>query len=160
MMEFRMSKSIIFFAVLVFCPTAFSQDAHHSSVKPARRIYVDELHFTNSPDNRLWDNLVRSKLISSLVEDCGSACSVVEDVGPSETNGSDMADAVLTGTVIVQPLSDNRHVRIQGAMRLLDKDGTIRWASTIYSSPFARSATSSFADNTAKKLTSFLAESK
>ncbi|MFZ0773570.1 MAG: hypothetical protein WCA49_22845 [Candidatus Sulfotelmatobacter sp.] len=125
-----------------------------SAVKHVHRIYVDELHFPNNPD---WDGLVRSKLISSLVQDCGSGCTVVEDVGPSGDNGSDTADGVLTGTVLVQS-SDNRRYRIQGAMRLVDKDGAVLWAATVYSSPFARSASSSFADNTAKKLASFLAQ--
>jgi hypothetical protein len=45
------------------------------------RIYVDELHFRNNPD---WDGLVRSKLMSSLVQECGSGCSVVEAIGPAE----------------------------------------------------------------------------
>jgi len=126
-----------------------------SAVKHVHRIYVDELHFPNNPD---WDGLVQSKLISSLAHDCGSGCTVVEAIGPSEDNGEDTADGVLTGAVLVQT-SDTRHDRVQGAMRLVDKDGTVIWAATIYSSPFARSATSSFADNTAKKLASFLAQS-
>lgn len=118
------------------------------------RIYVDELHFPSNPD---WDGFVRSKLISSLVQGCGSNCSVVEAIGPNGNNGEDTADAVLTGTVLVQ-CPDNHHCRIQGAMRLVDKDGAVVWASTIYSSPLARIASSSFADNTAKKLSSFLAQ--
>lgn len=125
------------------------------SVKHGHRIYVDELHFPSNPD---WDGIVRSKLISSLVKDCGSGCTVVEAVGPNGDNGEDTAEAVLTGSLVVQ--TDNGHYRVQGAMRLVDKDGAVIWADTIYSSPFARSATSSFADNTAKKLTSFLAQSK
>ena len=120
------------------------------------RIYVDELHFPSNPD---WDAMVRSKLISSLAQDCGSNCTVVEAIGPTGENGEDAADGVLTGALLVQS-PDNRHYRVQGAMRLVDKNGTVLWAATIYSSPFARSATSSFADNTAKKLTSFLAAQK
>jgi hypothetical protein len=126
------------------------------SVRHVHRIYVEELHFPSNPD---WDGFVRSKLISSLVQDCGSGCTVVEAIGPTGDNGEDTADGVLTGTVLVQ-CPDNRHCRIQGGMRLVDKDGAVLWAATIYSSPFARSASSSFADNTAKKLASFLAQSK
>jgi hypothetical protein len=138
--------------LLVFAAslTCFAQ-----SGKRIHRIYVNELHF---PSNSDLDGIVRSKLISSLVKDCGSGCTVVEDVGPSGDNGSDSADGVLTGSLIVQ--SENGRYRVQGAMRLVDKDGSVIWADTIYSSPFARSATSSFADNTAKKLTSFLAQAK
>jgi len=127
-----------------------------STAKHVHRIYVDELHFPNNPD---WDGIVRSKLISSLAQDCGSGCAVVEAIGPNGDNGEDTSDGILTGSLLVQS-ADGRHFRVQGAMRLVDKDGTVVWAATIYSSPFARSATSSFADNTAKKLTSFLAESK
>jgi hypothetical protein len=127
-----------------------------SAPAPMHRIYVDELHFPTNPD---WDALVRSKLISSLAQDCGSNCTVVEAVGPSGGNGEDTADGILTGALLVQT-PDNRHYRVQGAMRLVDKNGTVLWAATIYSSPFARSATSSFADNTAKKLASFLAAKK
>ena len=101
-------------------------------------------------------SLIRSKLISSLVEACGSTCTVVEATEASGDNGSDTTDAVLTGTIHADT-RDGRRYHIQGAMRLVDKDGNVVWAGTIYSSPFARSATSSFADNTAKKLTSFLA---
>lgn len=123
-----------------------------SSEKHVLRIYVDQLHFPSNPD---LDGLLRSKLISSLAQECGSECKVVEDFGPSESNGSDKADAVLTGSGILES-ADNAHHRLQGAMRLVDKDGTVLWADTIYSSPFARSLSSSFADNTAKKVAGFL----
>jgi hypothetical protein len=123
-----------------------------SGVRHIHRIYVNEMHFPSNPD---WDGFVRSKLISSLVQECSSNCTVVEDTGPNGENGEETADAVLTGAMFVQT-SGNRHYRIQGAMRLVDKDGAVVWASTIYSSPFSRSASSSFADNTAKKLASFL----
>jgi hypothetical protein len=126
-----------------------------SAIKHVHRIYVNEIHFPSNPD---WDGIVRSKLISSLVQECGAGYQVMEDVGPSDDNGEDTADAVLTGAVLVQP-TDNRRYRIQRAMRLVDKNGAVLWAATIYSSPFARSATSSFADNTAKKLASFLSHS-
>lgn len=119
-----------------------------TSAKHIRRIYVNEMHFPSNPD---WDGIVRSKLISSLVKDCDSNCTVVEENGD---NTEDMADGVLTGAMVIQ--NDNGRYRIQGAMRLVAKDGSVVWADTVFSSPFARSASSSFADNTAKKLTAFL----
>lgn len=143
-----MKKAIAIFMLLLAATLLTGQ----SAVKHIRRIYVNELHFPNNPD---WDGFVRSKLISSLVQACGSNCTVVEAIGPNGENGEDTADAVLTGAMLVQT-SDSRHFRIQGGMRLVDKDGAVVWADTIYSSPFARSASSSFADNTAKKLVSFL----
>jgi hypothetical protein len=119
-----------------------------------QRIYVSEFEFTsNAPQD--FASLIRSKLISSLVEACSSNCRVVEAAGANGDNGQDMTDAILTGTIHVEN-PDNRHWHIQGAMRLVDKDGDVLWAGTIYNSPFARSASSSFADNTAKKLASFL----
>jgi hypothetical protein len=127
-------------------------DAQSPVVKRVHTVYVDALHFPNNPD---LDGLVRSKLISSLAQYCGSNCTVVEAVGPSGDNGEDIADGVLTGTVVLQT-SDSRRYRVQGSLRLINKDGAVLWAATVYSSPFARSATSSFADNAAKKLTSFL----
>jgi|SRR5437879_3691871 len=150
-------RNAFLLASIFLASACIAQDGTTQPVgKRVHRIYVDELHFPNNPD---WDGIVRSKLISSLVQDCASDCSVVEAVGPSGDNGEDTSDGVLTGTVVVQPSPDNRHYRVQGAMRLVDKNGTVLWADTIYSSSFARSATSSFADNTAKKLTSFLSHS-
>jgi hypothetical protein len=122
------------------------------STRHVYRIYVNAMHFPSNPD---LDGFVRSKLISSLVKDCGPNCTVVEENGD---NAEEMADGVLTGAVVVQ--NDNGRYRIQGAMRLVSKDGSVEWADTIYSSPFAHSASSSFADNTAKRLTTFLAEAK
>jgi hypothetical protein len=125
----------------------------HAQPRVAKRVHtvcVNELHFPNNPD---FDGLVRSKLISSLAQYCGSDCTVMEAVDKE----GDVADAVLTGTVLVQT-SDSRHYRVQGAMRLVDKDGAVLWAATVYNSPLARSATSSFADNVAKKLASFLSQ--
>lgn len=135
--------------LLLFATTLLNAQ---SPVKHPRRIYVDALHFASDPD---WDEIVRSRLISSLAQYCGSGCTVVEDLGPSGDHGKDIADGVLSGAVLVQT-DDSWHYRIQGAMRLVDKDGTVLWADTINNGSFARNATSSFADNTAKKLASFL----
>lgn len=87
--------------------------------------------------------------MSALVERCASLCTVVEE------NPDGNADASLTGSVWLETM-DQFHHRAQGAMRLVDKDGHVLWAGTLYSNPFARSATSSFADKTAKKLVGFL----
>lgn len=147
-----MKKAGVLFVLLLATNLLDAQ----SAVKHVRRIYVDELHFRDNPDS---GGFVRSKLISSLVQACGSDCTVVEAIGPNGDNGEDTADAVLTGNILVQSPDGHRY-HVQGAMRLVDKDGTVLWADTIYSSPFARSATSSFAENTAKKLASFLAQSR
>ncbi len=119
-----------------------------SPTKKVHTIYVDELHFPKNPD---FDGIVRSKLISSLVQYCGSNCTVMEAVDKD----GDVADAILTGSMLVQT-PDSTHYKVQGAMRLVDKDGSVLWAATVYNSALARSATSSFADNVAKKLSAFL----
>jgi hypothetical protein len=41
-------------------------------------------------------------------------------------------------------------------MRLVDKDGAVLWADTVYRSALARSATSSFAENTAREIVAFI----
>jgi hypothetical protein len=130
--------------VLFLCGASLL-NAQSPAKNHVRRIYIEELQFRDNPDS---GGFVRSKLISSLAQACGSSCTVVD-------NGDDNADAVLTGTVLIQT-PDHRRYRVQGAMRLVDKEGDVLWAGTIYSSQFARSATSSFADNTAKKIASFL----
>jgi hypothetical protein len=72
-----------------------------STTKHVRGIYVDELHFPSHPD---LDATVRSKLISSLAQNCGSICAVAEE---------DTANAVLSGSLDVQT-SDNQSYRVQG----------------------------------------------
>jgi hypothetical protein len=121
-----------------------------SPAKRVHTVYVDELHFPKNPD---FDGIVRSKLISSLVHHCGSNCTVKEIANQE----GDVADAILTGSLLVQT-SDSNHYKVQGAVRLVDKDGSVLWAATVYNSPLARSATSSFADNVAKKLSEYLAK--
>lgn len=116
------------------------------AAKRVLTIHVPEFHFRQNPD---LDGIVRSKLISSLAQKCGSACSVMEVGGDGDV------DAVLRGDMLIEKNGSN--YRVQGAMRLVSNDGAVLWAATVYSSPLARSATSSFADNVAKKLTSFLA---
>ena len=69
----------------------------------------------------------------------------------------DIADALLTGDMLVQT-PDSRHYKMQGAMRLVRGDGTVLWSDTVYNSPLARSATSSFADNVAKRLVTAISD--
>src|SRR6266446_8680950 len=88
--------------------------------------------------NTEFANLITAKLISHLAKYRG--VSVVE----SEDN----ADAILTGSGLVQSTPNaygrpSYHVR--GAMRLDNKDGVVLWADDVSNSPFARSASSSFA---------------
>jgi hypothetical protein len=151
----RIMKNAIF--ILLFGTLLLNAQSPKSEpAKQVPRIYVAALHFPANPD---WDGIVRSKLISSLVQQCGLDCTVVEEVGATEDEHGDSADEILTGDIVVHS-SDQRHFRMQGAMRLVDKNGKVVWADTIYSSPFARSATSSFAENTAKKLSSIFKNGK
>lgn len=71
------------------------------SAKRVHTVYVDELHFPNNPD---LDGLVRSKLMSTLAQYCGSSCTVVERVDKD----GDVADAVLTGTMLIQTPDSRR----------------------------------------------------
>jgi hypothetical protein len=139
-MKTTLTTALLFGAALLNAQSPIGKRVH--------TVYVNELHFRENPD---FDGFVRAKLISSLAQYCASDCTVMEAVDRE----GDVADAVLTGDVLIQS-SDSRHFRVQGAMRLVDKDGAVLWAATVYSSPFARSATSSFADNAAKKLSAYL----
>jgi hypothetical protein len=123
---------------------ASSSLSAQSTTKHVHQIYVDELHFPSHPD---LDASMHSNLISSLAQACGSGCTVVE---------RDAADAVLSGTLDIQA-SGSQSYRVQGTMRLVDKNGTVIWAAMIYSSAPAQSIASNFADYTAKKLTAALA---
>jgi hypothetical protein len=132
---------VLFGATLLPAQAPIAKQQVHS-------IYVSEFHSRQNPD---FDGIVRSKLISSLAQKCASNCTVMEIV----SGDGDVADAVLQGDMLVH--TNGIHYRVQGAMRLVTKDGAVLWAATIYSSPLARSATSSFADNVASKIASFLA---
>jgi hypothetical protein len=95
--------------------------------------------------NNVLASLVSAKLISYLSKH--PEISIVED--------QDNADAILTGNGQTQTATDTSGrvtYRVQGAMRLDNKDGRVLWADDVSSSIFARSATSSFAENVAKKL--------
>src|SRR5215472_7160919 len=107
--------------------------------------------------DRGFGEFVRSKMIIALAQRCGSNCTVVETGGSSGDDEEAGADGVLTGMLFVES-NEYRRYRVQGAMRLVDKNGVVVWSATVYSSPFSKSATSSFCENTAKKLTTFLAQ--
>jgi hypothetical protein len=129
---------------------AVASIASAQTITHPHRIYVDpELSYSNG--------LLRSKLIASLAQYCKDSCTVVEAAAPNGDNGDENSDSVLTGTIIVESNYQQRY-RVQGAMRLLDHDGTVIWASTVYSGHFARSATSSFADATAKQIAAYLSK--
>lgn len=102
------------------------------------------------PDNAAGDqstaNLVNAKLISYLAK---YHLPVVE-------SGND-ADAVLTGSFQLTSSTANgyTHYRVQGAVRLSDKDGKVLWGADVRSNPLAHSATSSFAEQVAKKVADF-----
>ncbi len=98
------------------------------------------------------EELVRSKLISSLSRECNDLCVVTEQALEDDTK----VDAVLTGSWLIENCY-NCKLRMQGALRLVAKDGAVLWSDTVYSSRFSRGITSSFTDNAAKKLVSHLA---
>jgi hypothetical protein len=127
----------------LLCAASVPLRAEHpvDRVQDVKRIYVAP------PDGRDAElaNLVSAKLVTYLAKH--REISVVET--------PDGADAVLTGTGRVESQTNTYgrvSYRVQAAMRLDNKDGLILWADDISSSLFARSATSSFAENVAKKL--------
>jgi hypothetical protein len=110
-------------------------------LQDVRNIYVPAL----AGGNNDTDSLISAKLIGYLAKH--HEISVVE--------APENADAVLKGTVQIQSQTDNfgrASYKIQGAMRLVNKEGMVLWADDVSNSYFAQSASSSFAENVAKKL--------
>lgn len=118
-----------------------------------KTIRVEQLIAENSNDQSVA-NLLTAKLVSYLVK---YGVPVVETAG-----GETEADAVLTGyfQVVSNTYNGETRYRVQGAVRLTDKDGKVLWADDIRSAPYASSATSSFADHVAKKVAAFWGEPK
>jgi hypothetical protein len=122
----------------ILAPAADSSD----KLGKVKSIFVAPLEGQNQPVSEM----LREKLIGSLVKISGIV--IVDD----ESN----ADAILTFTGVEQTLpTEYGHIRylIQGGVRLTTKDdGIVLWAENVSSSRFARSASTSFADNVAKSL--------
>jgi hypothetical protein len=133
-------KSAICFllAVCLFALPIHAQDT--------KTIRLDQFVPDNAAGDQSTANLVNAKLISYLAK---YHVPVVE-------SGND-ADAVLTGSFQVASATTNGNTRyrVQGAVRLTDKDGKVLWGDDVRSNPFAQSATSSFAEQVAKKVADF-----
>ena len=139
-------KTFLTFLLAVFL---LALPLHAQSTK---KIHVDELVADHPGDQGVTD-LVTAKLISYLTKD-----------GVSVVESADDADAVLTGRFMVtaktMPNGETGY-SVQGAMRLTDRDGKVLWGDVVYSDKlFAKSATSSFAENVAKKVAAFLKPSQ
>jgi hypothetical protein len=115
-----------------------------------KTIRVDQL-VADNPNDQGAANLVTSKLISYLTKN-----------GVPVVESGDEADAVLTGSYVITSATTNGYTRyqVQGAMRLTDKDGKVLWGDVVHSGPYAKSATSSFAENVAKKVAAFWGSQK
>jgi hypothetical protein len=121
--------------LLLAAPAVFAQ----SSIKTVRMEPIDSPCCSNSPGE---DKLLTEKIVSSLV----AHGDVVLD-GESDHP----TDAVLHVTYTV-----DQYGKIHGPARLTDVSGTIVWAGEARTPPFARSASSSFADEIAKQVEAFL----
>jgi hypothetical protein len=133
-------KSAICFllAVCLFALPIHAQDT--------KTIRVDQFVPDNPSGDQSAANLVTAKLLSYLAK---YRVPVVESGGD--------ADAILTGSFQIASATTNgyTHYRVQGAVRLTDKDGKVLWGDDIRSNPLAQSATSSFAEQVAKKVADF-----
>jgi hypothetical protein len=127
-----------FFAAVMIASATDSAER----LKAVKAIFVAPLE----GENRLVVEMIHAKMISSLAK--LPRISVVEN----EEN----ADAILIGSGLVQTGRSDYgrvHYQIQMGVRLISKEGeVVLWADNITSSRFARSASSSFADNVAKSL--------
>ncbi len=136
----RHLRYLVFFLAAVVTVTASAADS--LGLKEVKAIYVAPLEGQDTP----VVDMLHAKLISALSKIQG--ISIVEE----EEN----ADAILTGSGLFQTATSqygHNHYHIQAGMRLISKEGGIvLWADDIASSRFARSASSSFAENVAKSL--------
>lgn len=110
-------------------------------LQDVRTIYVAPLGGPN-PEAA---NLIREKLISYLTKH--RVVSVVED--------QDNADAILIGSGLIENTATTNgraSYHVQAAVHLVNKEGKVLWADDVSNSLFVRSATSSFAENVARKL--------
>ena len=139
-----MMKTLVAFLLAAFL---LALPLHAQNTKTIR---VDQL-VADDPSGQGVTNLLTSKLISYLTK-----------YGVPVVESGDEADAVLTGSFQITSATNNGYTRyhVQGAMRLTDKDGKVLWGDVVHSGPLARSATSSFAENVAKKVAAFWGSQK
>jgi hypothetical protein len=133
-------RALIFGALLLTLP-ALGEKIHTIRVAPLA---------SDQPSYQNYANLITAKLISHLA---GAGVSVIE--GESDTP----TDALLTVNYLVRIDGDSGY-HIAGPVRLTDGDGKVVWADEAHNSAFARSATSSFAENVARKVEAFLSTQK
>ncbi len=100
------------------------------------------------------EEYVRARLIASLAKHCRSLCVVVETASDDD---DPKYDAILGGSWQIQRECFNCGWYMSGAMRLIDRNGSVLWSDNIHSSPYSRSASASFADKVAKRLVKHLA---
>lgn len=144
-------KIVLMILVLGTALQSSAQNEQPPAVKHPYRIMVATINQDDQSFNGQLLDLVRSKLISSLSRQCGNTCVVVEPADEVKV------DVMLYGSYHFDTPCWNCGTSMQGAMRLVANDGKVIWSDTVYSSRFARSLSSSFADNLAKKLVAHLA---
>jgi TolB-like protein len=132
--------------LLLLCGTALlNAQAPAQRLKNVKAVYV-ALEGDNKGDDPAIGEMIRSKIIGQVAKIQG--LSVVEDESD--------ADAILTGAAITESRTNEIgrvHYFIHGGMRLVSKTGNVvLWADDVSSGRYARSASSSFAENIAKKL--------
>lgn len=112
-----------------------------SHLRDVKTVYVVP---TGSDSSAIPTELIRDKIISYLVKYGVSVLETGED-----------ADATLSGSWLTQSAQVNGRAfySIRGSMRLVTKKGLVLWADDVSNDPYAQSASSSFADDVAKKLT-------
>jgi|SRR6266567_5984122 len=143
-------KSYLNMLTLVAFVLAVSLLALPLHAQNKKTIRVDQL-VADNPNDQGAANLITSKLISYLTK-----------YGIQVVESGDEADAVLTGSYVITSTSKNGYTRyhVQGAVRLTDKDGKVLWGDVVLSGPYAKSATSSFTENVAKKVAAFWGSQK
>jgi hypothetical protein len=132
-------RTLVFGAFLLALP-ALGEKIHTIRVAPL---------VSDQPMAQPYANLITAKLVSHLA---ANGVSVIEDESDTKI------DAILKVNYMVTEVGTQ--YRIEGPVRLIDGDGKVIWADDVRNSHFARSASSSFAENVALKVEAFLSTQK
>ncbi len=136
-----MVRFLWIFLALSGGPILLDAESAPQRLQDVKTIYVAPLR----GENAVSATVITERLISYVAK--RHAVSIIDN----EEN----ADAILQVALTVQTVPDEfgRPVyRVHGTAHLNNKDGVVLWADDASNSRFAKSATSSFADNLAKKL--------
>ncbi len=137
----KRTMTLLIVSAAVLC----AQESTVQRLQDVKSIYIAP----QSKGNEDVGDMIESKLVSHL----SRSVAIVES--------EEKADAILHWNSVLTGTTDRMgrpHYRLAGAVKLINKDDVVLWADDVSSSRYARSVTSSFADDVAKKLLQAISE--